>query len=249
MMSASERTRHGAHRSVEGINTFRDREEAGVLLAERLQAYHADPSTIVVALPRGGLIVGHTISQALRVPLEVFLSRKLGAPDNPEYAIGAVTETGSIYYNPEALRMMGGFSTAGRYFNEIIQTQRDEIRRRQELYRNGRLLPDLKNRTVLLVDDGVATGATFLAAVDALRNLQVRRLIAAIPVGPEEALRKIAASVDSLVVLSVPEQFTAVGNHYVSFPQISDEEVLRCLAQARSAGTKGNLRPEFENGH
>ena len=219
---------------MEGISIFRDREEAGLLLAERLRAYHADPATIVVALPRGGVIVGQAISRTLHIPLEVFLSRKLGAPDNPEYAIGAVTETGSMYWNPEALRMMGGLSTAGRYFDEMAQAQRDEIRRRQDLYRNGRPLPDLKDRTVLLVDDGVATGATFLASVEALRNLQVRRLVAAIPVGPEEALRKIAAAVNLLIVLSVPEQFAAVGNHYVSFPQISDDEVVRCLTQARA---------------
>jgi len=234
MMSASEITRHGAHKSVEGISIFQDREEAGLLLAERLRAYHADPATIVVALPRGGVVVGHAISRTLRIPLEVFLSRKLGAPDNPEYAIGAVTETGSIYCNPEALRMMGGFSTAGRYFEEMVRVQRDEIRRRQDLYRNGRPLPDLKDRTVLLVDDGVATGATFRAAVEALRGLQVRRLVAAIPVGPEETLHGITAAVDSLVVLSVPEPFAAVGNHYADFRQISDDEVVRCLAQTRA---------------
>lgn len=234
---------------MEGISLFRDREEAGRLLSERFQAYHADPTAIVVALPRGGVIVGHAISRTLRIPLDVFLSRKLGAPDNPEYAIGAVTETGSIYCNPEAMRMMGGFSTAGRYFDDMVQAQRDEIRRRQGLYRSGRPLPDLKDRIVLLVDDGVATGATFLAAVEALRGLQVRRLVAAIPVGPEEALRKIRAVVDSLVVLSVPEQFAAVGNHYMSFSQISDDEVVRLLTQVRATGTTGNLRPDFENGH
>ena len=230
MQSASEITGQGARKSVEGPRIFQDREEAGLLLAERLQAYRADPATIVVALPRGGVIVGYAISQALRVPLEVFLSRKLGAPDNPEYAIGAVTETGSIYWNPEALRIMGGFSTASPYFNEMVQAQREEIKRRQELYRNGRPLPDLKDRTVLLVDDGVATGATFLAAVEALRGLHVRRLVAAIPLGPKETLREITAAVDALVVLSVPEPFAAVGNHYANFQQISDEEVVRCLA-------------------
>ena len=223
---------------MEGLNIFRDREEAGRLLAERLSAYHADPATIVIALPRGGVIVGYAISQALRVPLEVFLSRKLGAPDNPEYAIGAVTETGSIYWNPEAIRMLGGFSTASRYCDEMVHAQRDEIRRRQGLYRNGRPLPDLTDRTVLLVDDGVATGATFLAAIEALRGLRVRRLIAAVPVGPEETLRKIAAAVDTLVTLSMPGQFAAVGNHYVNFQQISDDEVVRRLIQARAFDTQ-----------
>ncbi len=227
---------------MEGTNAFQDREEAGRLLAERLLTYRADPSAIVVALPRGGVIVGYVISQTLHVPFEVFLSRKLGAPGNPEYAIGAVTETGSIYYNQEAFRL----STVGQYVDEIIQAQRDAITRLQDLYRSGRPLPDLKDRTVLLVDDGVATGATFLAAVEALRNLHVRRLVAAIPVGPEETLRKITAAVDALVVLSVPEPFAAVGNHYASFQQVSDEEVVRCLP--RRAPT-GNVHPKFENGH
>ena len=230
---------------MEGTNAFQDREEAGRLLAERLLTYRADPSAIVVALPRGGVIVGYVISQALHVPLEVFLSRKLGAPGNPEYAIGAITETGSIYYNQEAFRM-GGLSTVGQYVDEIIQAQRDAITRLQDLYRSGRPLQDLKDRTVLLVDDGVATGATFLAAVEALRTLQVCRLVAAIPVGPEETLARIAAAVDALVVLSVPEPFAAVGNHYASFQQVSDEEVVRCLP--RRAPT-GNVHPKFENGH
>ena len=214
---------------------FRDRTEAGRELAEKLSAYRNDPTGLILALPRGGVPVGYEISLALNLPLDVFITRKLGAPDNPEFAIGAVSETGCIYCNPEALRMMGGFSTASPYFNEMVRAQREEIRRRQGLYRHGRPLPELKDRTVLLVDDGVATGATFMASVEALRNLQVRRLIAALPVGPMETLRGIGKHVDKLIVLATPDPFYAVGNHYMDFRQVGDDEVVRYLNEAAAA--------------
>jgi putative phosphoribosyl transferase len=214
---------------------FRDRTEAGRELAAKLGAYRNDPTGLILALPRGGVPVGYEISLALNLPLDVFITRKLGAPDNPEFAIGAVSETGCIYCNPDALRMMGGFSTASPYFNEMVQAQREEIRRRQGLYRHGRPLPDLKNRTVLLVDDGVATGATFLASLEALRNLQVRRLIAALPVGPGETLGEIGKHVDKLIALATPDPFYAVGNHYMDFHQVGDDEVVRYLEQAAAA--------------
>jgi len=216
-------------------DVLRDRLEAGRMLAARLKAYQNDPTGLILALPRGGVPVGYEISLALRLPLDVFIARKLGAPDNPEYAIGAVAETGSIHMNQQALRMMGGFSTASRYFEEMVRTQREEIRRRQDLYRNGRPLPDLKDRTVLLVDDGIATGATFLASIEALRSLQVGRLIAALPVGPAETLNEIAKQVDKLIVLATPEPFYAVGNHYVDFRQVGDDEVVRYLTEAAAA--------------
>jgi len=214
---------------------FRDRTEAGRELAARLNAYRNDPTGLILALPRGGVPVGYEISLALNLPLDVFITRKLGAPDNPEYAIGAVSETGSIHMNQQALRMMGGFSTASPYFKEMVQAQREEIRRRQQLYRHGRPLPDLKDRTVLLVDDGVATGATFMASAEALRNLQVRRLIAVLPLGPGETLGEIGRQVDKLIVLATPEPFYAVGNHYVDFTQVSDDEVVQYLQQAAAA--------------
>lgn len=214
---------------------FRDRTEAGRELAARLSAYRNDPTGLILALPRGGVPVGYEVSLALNLPLDVFITRKLGAPDNPEYAIGAVAETGSIHLNQQACSMMGGFSTASRYFDEMVQKQREEIKRRQQLYRNGRPLPDLKDRTVLLVDDGVATGCTFLASVEALRNLQVRRLIAALPVGPGETLGEIGRHVNKLIVLATPEPFYAVGNHYMDFTQVSDDEVVQYLGKAAAA--------------
>lgn len=214
---------------------FRDRTEAGRELAAKLGAYKNDPAGLILALPRGGVPVAYEISLALGLPLDVFITRKLGAPDDPEYAIGAVAETGSIHLNQKALSFMGGFSTASPYFTEMVQGQREEIRRRQGLYRKGRPLPDLKDRTVLLVDDGVATGATFLASVEALRNLQVRRLIAALPVGPRDTLSEIGKQVDKLIVLSMPEPFYAVGNHYADFTQVGDDEVVQYLQQAAAA--------------
>lgn len=214
---------------------FRDRTEAGRELAAKLGAYKNDPVGLILALPRGGVPVGYEISLALNLPLDVFITRKLGAPEDPEYAIGAVAETGSIHLNQQALRMMGGFSPASPYFTEMVARQREEIRRRQGLYRKGHPLPDLKDRTVLLVDDGVATGATFLASVEALRNLQVRRLVAALPLGPGETLSEIGKQVDKLIVLATPEPFYAVGNHYMDFTQVSDDEVVQYLGKAAAA--------------
>ena len=137
--------------------------------------------------------------------------------------------------------MMGGFSTASPYFTDMVRAQREEIKRRQGLYRHGRPLPDLKDRTVLLVDDGVATGATFLASLEALRNLRVRRLIAALPVGPSETLGEIGRQVDQLIVLAMPEPFYAVGNHYMDFRQVGDDEVVRYLEQAATAHARRSV--------
>jgi len=222
---------------------FRDRTEAGRELAAKLGAYRNDPTGLILALPRGGVTVAYEISLALDLPLDVFITRKLGAPEDPEYAIGAVAETGSIHMNQQALRMMGGFSPASPYFTEMVQVQREEIKRRQGLYRKGRPLPDLKDRTVLLVDDGVATGATFLASVEALRHLQVRRLVAALPVGPSETLGEIGRHVDKLIVLATPEPFFAVGNHYMDFRQVSDDEVVQYLEKAAAAYRRAHASP------
>ena len=223
---------------------FRDRTEAGRELAARLGAYRNDPSGLILALPRRGVPVGYEISLALNLPLDVFITRKLGAPEDPEYAIGAVAETGAVYMNPQAIRLFGGFSLSDRFFSDAICAKREEIAKRQMLYRGRHPLPDLKDRTVLLVDDGVATGATFLASIEALRNLQVRRLIAALPVGPRDTLSEIGKQVDKLIVLATPEPFYAVGNHYMDFRQVEDEEVVRYLEQAASAHVKSHASPE-----
>ncbi|MEE9204933.1 MAG: phosphoribosyltransferase family protein [Nitrospirales bacterium] len=211
---------------------IRDREEAGRLLAQRLGAYCDDPDALILALPRGGVAVGYTLSLALHLPLDVLITRKLGAPGNPEYAMGALSETGAIFLNPDAERIINAGIWSRVHLADTIQAQRGEITRRQTLYRSGRPLPSLSDRSVLLVDDGVATGSTFLASIKALRGLNVQRLIAALPVGPVDTLSEISRTVDELVVLLAPEPFFAVGNHYEDFKQVEDEEVIRYLASA-----------------
>ncbi|MDE3119254.1 MAG: phosphoribosyltransferase, partial [Nitrospirota bacterium] len=163
-------------------------------------------------LPRGGVVVGAAISATLHIPLDVFLVRKLGAPGNPEYALGAVTETGTVYLNPEAREVLARHAAPDGYLDRAIQAEQAEIGRRQVLYRQGKPLASLNGRTVLLVDDGIATGATFLASVEALRQAGVGRLVA-------------------------PEFFFAVGHHYERFAQVDDEEVLAWLKQAAGASS------------
>jgi putative phosphoribosyl transferase len=216
---------------------FKDREEAGRQLAERLIAYRDDPAALILALPRGGVLVAYPISTALRVPLDVFITRKLGAPGDPEFAIGAVAETGFVHLNPTAREFLDERLLSPRYLEHAVREQREEIARRQALYREGRLLPALADRTILLIDDGIATGATFFASVHALRALGVTRLVAAIPVGPQDTVRALQPAVDDLIVLHAPELFFAVGNFYADFHQVSDEDVIRHLKAAAAALT------------
>lgn len=212
-----------------------NREEAGRLLADRLISYRRDPSALILALPRGGVPVGYVISLALHIPLDVFITRKLGAPGNPEFAIGAVAETGTVFFNPQAQDILASLHAHPHDLNTILERERREIARRQTAYRGGQALPPLAQRTVLLVDDGVATGATFFASVEAVKAQKPRRLVAAVPVGPVDTLRLLRSQVDELVVLQTPEFFEAVGNHYEDFEQVSDETVRHYLQKAAEA--------------
>ena len=146
---------------------FKNREEAGELLAQELIQFRKDPSAILLALPRGGVAVAYQLSLALHLPLDVLITRKIGAPGNPEYALGAVSETGAVYWNREALL---GLSLTERQLSAAVQAQQKEVTRRVALYRQGRPFPDLNDRTVILVDDGLATGATFFASVATARQ-------------------------------------------------------------------------------
>lgn len=212
--------------------TFQNREEAGRLLVEQLLHYRERAATLILALPRGGVAVGYQLSLGLHLPLGVFIVRKLGAPDNPEYALGAIGETGTVYLNPEA-KIAYRLSPAD--IKQLVEAQQDEIVRRQVLYRQTRRLPVLTGRTVILVDDGIATGSTFLASVQSIRSLNPHRLIGAIPVGPIETIREARAQVDELVVLATPDPFWAVGNHYADFAQVSDRAVVEYLNLAEEA--------------
>ncbi|MCS6295816.1 MAG: phosphoribosyltransferase [Nitrospira sp.] len=211
---------------------FKNREEAGELLAQELVAFRNDPSGILLALPRGGVTVGYQLSLVLHLPLDVLITRKIGAPGNPEYALGAVSETGAVYWNQEAL---SGLSLSERDLAAAIQAQQTEVSRRVALYRQGRPFPNLKDRTVIIVDDGLATGATFFASVASVRRAHPRRIIGAVPVGPRSTIQEARTLVDQLVVLEIPEPFYAVGNFYRDFEQVEDREVLQYLNLAEEA--------------
>lgn len=208
---------------------FDDRTDAGRQLASRLHRYAGDPKGLILAIPRGGVIVGLELSHALRLPLDVLITRKIGAPGNPELALGALAETGYLHLNQDILAFYPSWT---RFVYQERTRREEEIQRRRELYRQGRPLPALTGRTVLLVDDGVATGATYLASIAALRAAQVTAIVAALPVAPPETAQKIEGQVDDCVILSTPEPFEAVGLHYRSFAQTSDSEVLEALDAA-----------------
>lgn len=205
---------------------FQNREEAGRCLAAELMAYRDDPGGVIVALPRGGVAVGFQLSLALHLPLDVFITRKLGAVGDPEYALGAVTETGSVYLNPTAV---AEFCLSRADVEVSVKAQQKEIARRQNLYRQGRKMSTLTDRVVILVDDGIATGSTFFASVEAIRHLKPKHLIGAIPVGPVDTIAEARKRVDELVVLAMPVPFWAVGNHYVDFTQVEDRDVVEYL--------------------
>jgi len=211
---------------------FKNREEAGELLAQELAAFRNDPNAILLALPRGGVVVAYQLSLALHLPLDVLITRKIGAPGNPEYALGAVSETGAVYWNQEAL---SGLSVSERELAAAVQAQQKEVARRVALYRQRRPFPNLKDRTVILVDDGLATGATFFASVTTARQAHPRRIIGAIPVGPRSTVQEARNLVDQLVILRTPEPFYAVGNFYRDFEQVEDREVLQYLNLAEEA--------------
>ena len=211
---------------------FKDRHDAGKQLAQRLLHYQEAKDTIVIALPRGGVVVGYDISLALRLPLDVLITRKLGTPSNPELAMGALAETGYRHMNQDVIR---GYGVSKAELEEEIRHQQSEIDRRIRRYRAGRALPPLKGQTVILVDDGIATGATFFASLGALLKVETTKTVAAIPVAPPRVLTELKALVDEVVVLHTSEWFFGIGQFYEQFLQVEDDEVIACLEGARVA--------------
>jgi putative phosphoribosyl transferase len=187
---------------------------------------------VVLALPRGGAPVGFEIARALNAPFDVLLVRKIGAPGHEEFALGAVVEG-----DPPIVVINDGVpSRFAAYIEEEASRQVKEMERRRALYRGARPLLSVAGRTAIVVDDGIATGATFRAALEAMKRMNAARVIAAIPVAPAEALAEIEALADDVVCLVTPEPFLAVGCHYGDFGQTSDEEVVSLLKQASSFG-------------
>jgi putative phosphoribosyl transferase len=214
------------------IPRFRSRRDAGQQLARKLQQYAGRPDVIVLALPRGGVPVGFEIARALDVPLDVFVVRKLGLPWHEELAIGALASGGVRFLDQDLIRVAGVTEDDIRRITAIEQ---DELVRREKLYRGDRDLPDLTGKTVLLVDDGLATGSTMRVAVAALRQEGPARVVVAVPVASPETCEAFRDIADDIVCAITPERFYAVGLWYADFSQTSDDEVHRLLEQARTA--------------
>lgn len=217
----------------EAVRTFQDRREAGRVLAQRLVSYRGQPDVLVLGLARGGVPIAWEVASFLGAPLDVFLVRKLGVPHWQELAMGAIASGGGIVINEDLVRRMG---IGEDDLSEAIRRETVELARRERAYRGDRPAPELTGRTVILVDDGIATGATMLAAVRAVRA--ARRVVVAVPVGPATVCQRLEAEADEVVCATTPPQFDAVGQAFADFHQVGDEEVRRLLATP-TTGTTG----------
>jgi len=212
---------------------FRDRREAGQLLATKLTAYANRPEVLVLALPRGGVPVAYEVARALSAPLDIFLVRKLGVPGYEELAMGAIATGGVRVLNDE---LVNGLRIPDYIIDEVAASEQQELMRRERLYRGDRPAPNVRGRTVILVDDGLATGATMLAAVKALRQQQPARIVVAVPTAAPETCEQLRTQADDVICAITPEPFHAVGLWYEDFSQTTDEEVRDLLARSAEAG-------------
>lgn len=208
------------------MSLFKNRTDAGQQLAKKLLHYKNKKDVLVLALPRGGVPIAFEIATALHVPMTVFLVRKLGVPGHEELAMGAISE-GNVFTLNQKLMQQLHISEEDIQYG--LKKEQQELTRRLQHYRQGKQLPKLDNNTVILVDDGIATGATFKAATQALKTLHPKKIIVATPVASKDSLREIASSVDEVVCLATPEPFYGVGQWYQHFDQTSDKEVIHLL--------------------
>ena len=210
-------------------SSFRDRTEAGRLLANKLRAYERHPNAIVLALPRGGVPVAYEVAIGLGLPLDLFVVRKLGVPGYRELAMGAIASGGVRVLNEDVLRAL---PDASAMVAQVTTRETQELERRERDYRGDRPPAEIGGRVVILVDDGLATGASMLAAIAALRKKAPAKIVAAVPVCPPETLREVEQVADETVALFAPDWFRGVGQFYEDFAQTSDEEVRLLLARA-----------------
>ncbi|WP_136717554.1 phosphoribosyltransferase [Halorientalis salina] len=203
---------------------FADREEAGQRLGERLRQENVD-GDIVLAIPRGGLPLGRAVADAIDAPLDIVVAKKIGAPGNPEFAIGAVAADGSVWLNERVIERQG----IGRdYVADAREQKAREARQKAERYRDGPP-PELAGKRVVIVDDGVATGATVRACIEQVRAEQPARIVLAVPVGSPRTMEELEEMVDAVVALETPADFRAVGQFYQDFAQVTDEEAMAYL--------------------
>lgn len=210
---------------------FQNRQDAGRKLALALEKFKNQHDLIVIGLPRGGVVLAYEVATFLKAPLDVISPRKVGAPFNPELAIGAVTETGEGYFNEELIQNIG---VSPEYIENESAKEKERARARLALFRKGLPPIDLKNKTVILVDDGLATGATMKAAIQSVKKEKAKRVIVAVPVSPPDTASEIKALCDELICLDTPWLFQAVGQFYREFAQTEDQEVVDLLLKSRA---------------
>lgn len=228
LLNQKRSTQCRARKKDEVMKMFRNRQEAGKRLAEKLLE-RSWQNPIVLALPRGGVPVAAEVANALHTPFDVFVVRKIGVPWNSEYGIGAISETGALWLNGDALAQL---ALSASDLKSIVEEERIEITRRLKIYRDSRPLPSLIGRTVILVDDGLATGGTALMAIRALRENGASLVVLAVPVGSEDAVSLLNREADLVICLETPADFYAVGQWFHDFHQVSDAEVIEILSRS-----------------
>ncbi len=206
---------------------FKDRHEAGIKLAAKLEQYRAKPQTVVMGLARGGVVVAHAVANVLNLPVDVIVIRKVGAPDQEELAIGAVDEEGNGIFNQGIIRSLNIDLS---YIQNEVEKQKKVAQERAVRYRKGKKKIDIEGQTIIVVDDGIATGASVRAALHGLKKKGAGKIVLAIPVAAADSLRSLSKEVDETVCLYAPSDFMAVGQFYQKFDQTSDDEVIELLS-------------------
>lgn len=205
---------------------FQNRQDAGKKLLSLLLQYKDTPNAVVIALPRGGVVTAHEIAQGLHLPLDIVCPRKIGAPYNPELALGAVTHTGAHFFNEDIIMQLG---VSKAYLAQEIENEKEISLKRQLLYRKNRPPVYVQGKIVILVDDGLATGATMKAAIQWVKEQKAKKVVVAVPVAPPDTLQEVKLLVDEVFCLYAPTFFSAVGQFYEDFRQTTDEEVMELL--------------------
>jgi len=221
------------------MRLYHDRRAGGRALAAALSKYQGDPELLVLALPRGGVPVGYEVARALHAPLDVFVVRKLGAPDHEELAMGAVASGGAFVLNHDVITTLA-ISEAS--IQTVLEKERRELSRRERAYRGHRAPLDVRTKTVILVDDGLATGSTMRAAIAGLKQLRPRKVVVGVPVAAPETCRELSEEADDVVCSATPEPFYAVGLWYDKFAQTTDQEVRQLLDADRGTPAQQGAR-------